>query len=247
MECKLKKSLVIGASMCDNTAKLSVPNIFALFMDLATEHAVDLDLGAKKLAEHGVIWVTVRTKVNIYDRPEMTENVICESWPEAPGRIRCNRYYRISSLDGQVLVDGKTEWAMLDIINNRPYKISDIYPSTIEHLEDIVCPEAFARIPENFEECGEKTLYAVRSTDIDLSQHMNNAAYVRAIFSAFSCDELKQNNIKEIDVSFRTQCYENDDLSIRLREGDGFVDIGVVREDGKIAVVARVKYKSNFK
>ena len=54
-------------------------------------------------------------------------------------------------------------------------------------------------------------------------------------------NELKNADIHEIDVSFRTQCYERDKLSIRCRKGESFVDIGVVRDDGKAAVVARVR------
>lgn len=236
----MKKSMIIGASMCDNTAKLSVPSMFALFMDLATEHANELNLSADILAKKGIIWITVRTKVCIYDLPQMSDKVIAETWPEAPGRIRCNRYYRISAPDGKVLVEGKTEWAMLEVTSGKLYRIADIYPKEIEHIEEIICEAPFARIPENFENCTEKSEYTVHSIDIDRSQHMNNAAYIRAIFSAFSCDELKNANIHEIDVSFRSQCYERDQLSIRCREGEGFFDIGIIRDDGNIAVVARV-------
>jgi len=241
MESKMKKSMVIGASMCDNTARLSVPSMFALFMDLATEHADELHLSADILAEKGVIWITVRTKVRIYEVPKMSDKIIAETWPEAPGRIRCNRYYRISALDGKVLVEGKTEWAMLEVASGGLYRIADIYPPEIEHSEEVICSDPFARIPETFEDCEEKAEYIVHSIDIDRSQHMNNAAYVRAIFSAFSCDELKNADIHEIDISFRTQCYERDKLSIRCREGENFVDIGVMRDDGKAAVVARVR------
>ena len=241
MECKIKKEIVIGASLCDNTAKLSIPSMFALFMDLATEHASYLNIGADILAEKGVIWITVRTKICIYERPKMTDKVIAETWPEAPGRIRCNRYYRILSASGKILIEGKTEWAMLEVTSGRPYKIADVYPSDIHHIEEIICQEPFARISENFYNCEKKSEYIVHSIDIDRSQHMNNAAYVRAIFSAFSCDELQNSNIREIDVAFRAQCYENDKLSIVYRTGNDFIDMGVVREDGKVAVAARLK------
>ena len=49
--------------MCDNTGGIGIPAIFSLFMDLATEHGAMIKMGAEDLAEKGLFWLTVKTKV----------------------------------------------------------------------------------------------------------------------------------------------------------------------------------------
>ncbi len=41
---------------------------------------------------------------------------------------------------------------------------------------------------------------------------MNNAAYLRAMFSIFSNEELKSMKIHSIDAQFRSPCFEGDEL-----------------------------------
>ena len=100
-----ERDLTILPSMCDATAKLGIPNAFALFMDLATEHAEILGVGMNGLMKQGLFWLTVRTRIRFSDRPAMTEKVRLRTWPEAPERSRCNRDYAILRGD-EIIVSG---------------------------------------------------------------------------------------------------------------------------------------------
>ena len=239
MECKMEKQLLVPASMCDHTGRLAIPHIFSLFMDLATEHGDAMGLGMDVLAKKNLIWLTVKTRIRFFRRPGMLENIAALTWPETPGRIRCHRFYQLSDSEG-VLVDGKTEWAMMDISTGRLARIADTYPHELEHLDAAVCEGPFSRIADDFSDCPELTAYTVRSTDIDMAQHMNNAAYVHAVFGAFSCRELEEMNIREAEVHFRAPCFEGDRLSFRRRDTEDGVEIGVLRQDGKTAVAVRL-------
>lgn len=239
MECKLEKQVPVTLSMCDNTGALAIPHIFTLFMDLAAEHGDAIGLGMDTLARKGLFWLTVKTKVCIYRRPKLLQTLNAATWPEVPGRIRCNRSYELTC-DGELIAAGKTEWAMLELETGRLARIADSYPTSLQHCERTACDGAYARIPDDFSACPEISRYTVRSTDIDLGQHMNNAAYVHAIFGAFSCSELADMSIREMDVLFRTPCYEGDILSIRRRETPEGPEIGVLRADGSTAVAAKI-------
>lgn len=236
---RLQKEIKILPGVCDNTAKLGVASIFSMFMDLASEHAPMLGLGMDTLGEQGLFWLTVRTKIRIYDRPAMIDVVTADTWPEKPGRVRCNRYYVLSK-DGKSLVEGKTEWAIIHMESGRLTKIADVYPAELEHCQDTVCDGPFVRIAEDFDGCEMMDTYRVRSTDIDLGQHMNNAAYARVILGALSCRQIEELDIAEMEIAFRTPCYEGDELTIKCREADGALEIGVIRADGKAAAVAKL-------
>lgn len=239
MECKLEKQVSVALSMCDNAGKLAIPHIFSLFMDLAAEHGDAIGVGMDTLSGKGLFWLTVKTKVCIYQQPKLLQTLTATTWPEIPGRIRCDRSYELTQ-DGERIAAGKTEWAMLEVETGRLARIADAYPPSVEHCPRTACDGAYARIPDDFSQCPEIGRYTVRSTDIDLGQHMNNAAYVHAIFGAFSCQERAGMSIREMDVLFRAPCYEGDLLSIRRREAPDGPEIGILREDGSTAVAAKI-------
>lgn len=82
--------------------------------------------------------------------------------------------------------------------------------------------------------------YTVCSTDIDLGGHMNNAAYVRALAGAFSCDEWQKLNIRELEIAFRAPCYEGDTLVWQKRADGDTLSLRAALPDGKTIVLARV-------
>ena len=239
MENILIKNYTVPVSACDNKGVLSVPGIFDLFMDMATEHGASINLGMDDLKKKGCFWVAAKSRVQFTRRPKMLERVVVSSWPEKPGNIRCNRYYTITSDEG-VIIKGKSEWTILDMQTGRPKKSAEVYPTELVHREDVVCEEPFVRMNTDFTDAEEILSYTVTSRDIDVSQHMNNVAYIRAMLSAFSCKELGSLDISELEIAYRAQCFEGEVLSIRRRNVEDGIEIGVVKEDGKTATVMQI-------
>lgn len=239
MDCKLERKEKILISMCDNTGKLSIPKIFSMFMDLACEHGASIGIGSDKLAEKDLIWLTVKTKVHINRRPAIMDEVTAETWPEKPGTIRCNRYYRIFD-DTDILAEGKSEWAMLNIKSGRLAKLAEAYPIELEHPTETVCSEPFTPVSKDFSEAETLGEYLVTSADIDMAQHMNNAAYIRSVFSLFSCKQLEEINITDIEIAFRSPCFEGDKLAVKYRKTETGYDIGVFREDLTLASTIKI-------
>ncbi len=92
------------------------------------------------------------------------------------------------------------------------------------------CPEGFVRIKDRFSEADKYAEYTVRSTDIDIGHHMNNAKYVQALLGTFSNKELREMQPKSFDVIFRNSVYEGDVLNFYKQPGiDGGFDIRVAR------------------
>ena len=67
-----ERPLTILPSMCDATAKLGVPNAFALFMDLATEHAERLGIGMNGHIGFNEPDDSLNTKTHLTDLTEST-------------------------------------------------------------------------------------------------------------------------------------------------------------------------------
>ncbi len=239
MEAKLSREITILPSVCDREAKLSIPDLFAQFMDIATLHAEELGVGAEPMIRRGLFWITVKTRVHILRRPRLMETVTFSTRPLVPERVRAIREYRLES-KGELLAEGKTEWAVLDTATGRPRLMEGVFDRALELAKEPAYREPFARILPDFTGAEELGSCRVRSTDIDLGGHMNNIAYLRAVFGLFSGEELKTMPQGTVEIVFRAPCFEGDLLSLRRRiTGTGW-ELAVVREDGTPAALLRL-------
>lgn len=235
---RFSMEMSILPSMCDATTRLDPAFTSSLFMDVASEHAEVLGIGGAAMTKKGLFWLTVRTKYHFLRRPFMMEKVTASTWPAQPKNYKCLRYYTLKSGD-ETLIEGKTDWAVLDTKTGGLYDVSQFYDATVPP-EEKVCSPGFARIDQNFSGCTEKTPYIVKSTDIDFGGHMNNAAYARAILGEYTSKELKAMDIKEMEISFRSPCFEGEVLSIFERKTENGTELGIFHPDGKCAALSLI-------
>ena len=232
---------LIYSSMTDHTGMLGIPNLFALFMDAATAHAEQLGFGADAMKARGLFWLTVKTKIRINSRPRLMEEVQVQTWPGKPERYRCPRYYRLLRKE-EVLAEGKTEWAVWNINSGSLAPAKEAYPDNLPLVAQTVCDGPFARIVTDFSQAPLLETYCVRSTDIDLGGHMNNAAYIRTVFGAISTKELDAENITEAEALFKMPCYEGEALRLLRQQKDAATEYAVLRPDGQAAFLMRLTY-----
>ena len=237
MKCRYEKNYTVGPSDCDHTSRMGMPSAFEAFMDIASEHAESLNIGVTFMKETGLFWLTAKTRVRFYRNPRMEQNIVIETWPLRPRGIQEIRDYRIRSESGEILVEGKTQWAMLDTRSGELIRMEELFPEDFEFAEEKVLDDPFLRVRDDVSDCEEFGSYTVRSVDIDLGGHMNNSAYVRALFGAFSTAELDAMKIKDCEVSFKKTCYEGDVLRFFKRTTDKGTEV-VVKNNSETAIIA---------
>ena len=232
METIYEQSRFLGPSVCDASGHLSYPGAFGLFQDMAAAHAELLGVGFEAMLARKYFWLTVKTRIVFLERPKIDETVLLRSWPEKPGAIRCHRSYTLHR-GGALCLCGRTEWAVMDTAAQRLIPPGTLFPEGLEYPA-AACTEAFARISprtEDFAPCGE---YRVRSTDIDVGGHMNNAAYLHAVFGALSSAEIAAREIRTVDAIFRAPCFEGEALGIQRRESEGSLELRLSRGEESV-------------
>ena len=167
------------------------------------------------------------------EAPRLGETVTARTWPEKPGALRCNRSYEITR-DGAPLVLGRTEWAVMNTETRALTPAAGLFPADLPFDRGAALSESFARIPDRFEDAEPFAVYRVRSTDIDVGGHMNNAAYLRALFGAFSNRELEALDIRSVDAVFRASCFEGEELAFARRQRDGADEVRISRGEDTI-------------
>ena len=230
----------IMPSQTDFVNRLGYYETFRLFMDLANMHAEKLGVDQLTLMNRSLFWLTVKTRIRFYRRPGMSCRVEGQTWPVRPLSLRTDRCYRLLDDEGP-LAEGRTEWAIMDLSKGRLANLADLFPTELEFNEESFPIEDFPRIMPADDTYELKGTYKVTSSDIDMGQHMNNAAYVRALLGMFSVQELRDMDIKEITVVFKTSAHEGDVLSMPLKRTGNTIDTGLYFRDGKPALLARIE------
>ena len=239
METVFETHTSVVPSLADAEGRLGIPSVFAMFMDAATLHAEALSVGPSAMTAKQLFWLTVKTQIRFFSRPQLLKPLTVRTWPEAPGKVRAMRSYQLCAGD-RVLAAGKTEWAVMNTATGQLAPLEGLFPAELRFDTPTACPEPFARIPDagDWESYGE---HRVCSTDIDLGGHMNNVAYIRALLSGFSNRELRKLNIARMDAVFRSPCFEGETLTLQQRPSETGLHLRIAKADGTTALLAAVE------
>ena len=238
-ENKLTQQVKILSSDVDYETRLSYPDIFALFQNIAVAQSELFGYDQPVMTPKGLFWVTSKSKINIIERPKQGDVVNITTWPEKPDRIRGRRNYLFEK-DGKPIIEGTSEWAVIDRNNNRLYMIDNLYDPSFVFPPEKILPEPFHRFVSTFN--GKPFAeYKVRSIDIDLEGHMNNVNYVRALIGLFSRKELEEMDIHQIECHYKISCYEGDRLYWYKEKTEDGLEICAKLQDDKEIFYALLK------
>ena len=232
--------MTILPSMCDRSSKLRINAALDIFQDTATIHADMTGIGPLDMERLHSYWVITKTRIHIYRMPQIMEKVLSTTWMQPNGAVRCERDYSITK-DGELLVYGKSEWAVMSKETGKPVMLSEIYPDVVYELPS---PDdrPYLRMRKAAEEAANNAVdigtYIVRSVDIDLGGHMNNVNYFRAMMGQFSCEEIEAMGIEEAELHFISQTFEGETLTFKRSDTEYGCNIAAVNEAGKTVFIA---------
>ncbi len=233
-------------SMCDENSLMSIPAILDIFQDVAGIHADEVGIGALELEERGLFWIVSKLRLRIFRRPLVEEPLDAVTWIQPAERVTCERDWSISN-GGETLAYVRSIWAVLRRDNGKPGHMADFYPDSdfsIAPPDD----EPFTRMRKNFDGAEPLGEYKIRSVDIDRGGHMNNVNYVRAMLGCFTCAQLAEMDIRELDMQFLQQCYEGDTIRFVKRAsktsdsaGGSLMEVAALNEEGQVCFTAALK------
>ena len=241
MEAVYERKQIIAPSMCDASGRIALSAAFALFQDVASEHAEELGVGFQDMARRGAFWLTVRTRVHFYRRPALMQAVDVRTWPAAPGSTRCDRFYRMSA-QGQTLIEGRTEWCVYDLAAKAVRPLAEAgFREGLVYSDEKALDAPYARFRHDFTDGDRVAGDAVRPSDVDVGRHMNNVAYLRLLADSFSVEEMERMRVEELEILFCMPCFEGEELDVLRRRTQTGYEFGVRRPDGRYAALALMR------
>lgn len=218
--------------ICDNLRPASV---LELFQDAAGRHADMLGSGYEDMKAAGKAWVLMRVCYHIDKMPDFGSRVTVSTWPRQ-GRLDFDRYYLITSPQGEVLVRGSSKWCVIDLASRRLLREPGIiYPGQGRDSADMPCAPRL-RSPENGEKAGE--LRALPSR-LDHNGHMNNARYADAVQDALAPGE----TIEDFAICYEHELAPGDCAQVYSCREDASATVWGVRSDGCECFTARACIK----
>ena len=228
---------VINISDCDYSGKLSIPSTFRMLQDLATSHAEILGIGYETMIKKNMYWVAIKTVLEFEDYPKMLDEIKLETFPSEPNKIRCDRNYNVYDMNNNIIIQGKTEWVVINIISKRPEIVRDVYPSNMEYVKDKpITSIEFSSFNSTYDDFKCVGSYTVNSQDIDLGGHLNNAEYLRVVFGYLTTKELESFKIKRVEVNYKTASYELESLKFFRKDYDDKIEFVAFNNLDKIVV-----------
>ncbi|EKC53186.1 thioesterase superfamily protein [human gut metagenome] len=109
MESIFEKRLTVTPDYCDASGALSPLAAFTIFQGIAAQHAEVLGVGSSAMAKKGEFWLTVHTRVDLFERAYLMDELTVRTWAEACSErdVRTYRSYTLSRGEA-VIARGKS-------------------------------------------------------------------------------------------------------------------------------------------
>ena len=212
---------LISSAFIDSTVRLGVAQTWMLVQDNVTEclGRIECD-GVTYKKKYNAFWVFTKTKIHFEHRPDWREVVSTRTFPIDNSGLRTHLNTEAFEKDGSLAFSANYEACVLSFENHRPLKLTTLgYPA--DNFPTPVFSSQFTRFPAFPGEDSFVFEQEVRFCHIDMSQHMNNAEYVKLALSVFTNEYLKVHEIRDIEAHYTGECKEGQKLRVYRHEADG--------------------------
>jgi acyl-ACP thioesterase len=220
----------------DGHGRLRLEAVARYLQDIATDDGDEAGIGAMGA------WVVRRSVAEIGALPRYHEDVEMTTWCSGTGPRWAERRTTITG-GGRVLVEAATIWVLLDGVRGRPLPLAEgffpIYGESAEGRR--VSSKLFHALPPAGLPGRE---WALRETDFDVYDHVNNARYWEAVEDEMA-RRLPGSSVVGTEVEFRGSVQRGDDVALvsdmHQSEAPGLSVWLLVDGDVRMSAVVTVK------
>lgn len=235
--CKTYEIRYTDVDFCD---RLKLSSLLSLMEESACLSAQELGFGydVLKPKNYGFILVNwyIELKRTIFFGDELT----IVTWPIKPNRLAVFRDFEFYIGDEKVGV-ATSRWCLVDLASFSMLPASSVFSGDMTFNDCRSTDFNSWRMPEISD--GQKTYSkTVSYSDYDHYNHVNNTKYGDILLDAFTVDELKDAEIRTVQIKYVRQCKFGEVLDVvRSRCEDGAWAI-----EGRVGNELRIQMKVKF-
>lgn len=201
----------------DIASRITIESLLKYFQEAAWNHADHLGLGYSHLRRHGQLWMLSRIMVVVESYPKWGQRVAVRTWPCGSRSLLALRDFELLDPKGHRLAAATSGWLVFDQQSRRPLRVEPILGSIRvfpEHRSIGCDAPKLAAVGTS----STPTVLQVKYSDLDLNDHVNNAAYARWILDSYPVDYHRTHHIRNLSINFLAELDGSD--SVELGSGD---------------------------
>lgn len=209
----------ITVNEIDLASRLNIYSVMQILQNAATAHAATLGYDFENmLRRDNTFWVITKLRFLADSMPIIDDEIVIKSWPLKPGKIVLERDFELCK-DNKTFLSATSEWCLLNADTRRPIRTEgSCIDNDNEHITNRARAGSFTKEKYLLEEKDFVHQRTIRSSDIDVNGHTNNAKYTQMIMDAFENKFLINKMVVEYQINFLLQSYEGQILNIYKKE-----------------------------
>lgn len=218
MEQSFKKTYRLETIHLDRFGRLK-PSVMLYFaQEAATGHCDLLRLDWDTLAEKGLFWAIVRTRLQVERQPGEGEELTVETWPMPTTRSAFPRATVAYDREGKPVFRCVSLWVLMDIATRKMVlpRQSGIALEGVVQGGELEAPASI--LPKETENVFRRT---VGFTELDRNGHVNNTRYIDWANDLLSSDFHKEHTLKELTVCYQSEACQGEEICLDWQITDG--------------------------
>jgi acyl-ACP thioesterase len=202
--------------------RLRLSNQLKLQQEIGELHFEEADLSYQTIQSRGAVFLLTRLNSVIIRAPIFNEQVQVRTWHRDTKGVQFFRCYQFLDMDGQLLIDSVSAFAMVDPVEHKLLRPSEFAQFGVSQQPERrnSCPDpARLKLPEVMQPMGKRR---IRWSDTDYNGHLNNTVYADIL-----CDNLpggmQGKRITGFSLSYLKEAKEGDVLELQAVEENGQV------------------------
>jgi medium-chain acyl-[acyl-carrier-protein] hydrolase len=239
---KFVKEYPITNSLMNADFRLSPMGATMLWQDCFAMYMSRYHVAAFNIRELGKMWIINDFSLRfIGEQPFWGNTVKVELWISEEPAVKVHADFRIK-INGQVVVEGDSSWAILDIDSRRPVPAHEILPKF-----DIIPEFGMDTHRHRFPACSEQYVtyrHITNSSDTDFNHHVSNVTYLRICFNSMPSEYLQTHTVKEFSIKFLHESFLGEELvcSVFKTDEQDLWNYSIADNGDKISGKAMIRY-----
>ena len=238
-----EKEFTLSYTGLDNNAELNTLYAIELAQNLMTEYFGSFKSDNLRLKKQdNALWVLSKTKVRFFNKAAWLDKLFAKGYTIKNTAVRTYIESVFFNQDSKLVFVALQENAVIDLTTRRARKIDSVsYPKDMEY-EKSAKELSFEKLTAEFSEddfvYNQKNYY----TDIDFSNHTNNAVYIRHILNTFPSKFFTEHRVDDFEIHYLHETVEGDLLSVYKKEAENSAEFLIKSGDNEV-VRAKLTFK----
>lgn len=194
----------------DKHNKLTYKGFLKYLQDAATMHSNHIGYSFENLIQHGLAWLVLGWKIEIYKRPGTDEKIHVETWSTGFEKVSSCRDYKIFNSQKELIAIASSKWVLYDLKKGSLARITEEFASPYHPHYEHVFGEQIEKISEPSSEATNTYNYAIMRRDIDTNNHVHNTNYLDIAIEALPEEKYKNMNYTTVEIMYKKQALLGD-------------------------------------